>query len=89
MHLPSNSNQARGLAEFAAKFMNNEIGNNIDPSVLERVEMFHTDSVCCGLSALALQTNAPTVLRNEALEYTTQNGATVFGSDVKVKPEKV
>jgi len=26
--------------------------------------------VLCGLSALALKTNAPTVLRNEALDYT-------------------
>jgi 2-methylcitrate dehydratase len=32
--------------------------------------MFHTDSVICGLSALALKTNAPHVLRDEALEFT-------------------
>jgi len=29
--------------------------------------MFHTDSVFCGISALAMKTNAPTVLKAEAL----------------------
>lgn len=38
------------------------------PEVLERTKLFHTDSVICGLSALALKTNAPTVLTQEALE---------------------
>lgn len=37
--------------------------------VLERTKMFHTDSVICGISALALRTNAPSVLKNEALQY--------------------
>ncbi|HCT46715.1 MAG TPA: hypothetical protein DF699_16035, partial [Phycisphaerales bacterium] len=52
-----------------------------------------------GLSALALKTNAPTILRDEALQYpvtdathrlgkATQRGATVFGSNVQVQPEK-
>jgi hypothetical protein len=62
-------------------------------SVLKRVEQFHTDSVVCGLSALALRTNSPTVLRTEALEEyassaTTKHSAYVFGSDVKVAAEK-
>src|SRR3954467_1830976 len=39
------------------------------PAVVERTAMFHTDAVICGVSALALGTNAPTVLRSEALEY--------------------
>jgi len=51
--------------------------------------MFHTDSVMCGISALALKTNAPTVLREEALIYPDAKGATVFGSSVKCAPEKV
>merc|ERR1719182_777697 len=50
--------------------------------------MFHTDSVMCGVSALALKTNAPTVLRQEALDYTDGNGATVFGSSQRCAPEK-
>lgn len=33
-------------------------------------------------------TNAPNVLREEALEYGTQKGATVFGSSASVAPEK-
>jgi len=61
--------------------------------------MFFTDAVLCGLSALALKTNAPTILRDEALQYPVtdathmlgkakQRGATVFGSNVQVQPEK-
>jgi 2-methylcitrate dehydratase len=56
--------------------------------------MFHTDAVLCGLSALAMGTNAPTLLRAEALEYRRElsgarsGGATVFGSNVSVAPEK-
>ena len=45
--------------------------------------------VMCGISALALKTNAPTILREEALTYTDAGGATVFGSSVKCAPEKV
>lgn len=39
---------------------------NPSKEVLERVKLFHTDSVVCGLSALALKTNAPNILRDEA-----------------------
>merc|ERR1740138_679538 len=42
----------------------------------------------CGISALAMKTNAPNCLRDEALDYADANGATVFGSDKKVSPEK-
>jgi 2-methylcitrate dehydratase len=38
-------------------------------SVLDRTKLFHTDSVLCGISALALRANAPSVLKNEALQY--------------------
>ena len=40
-------------------------------AVLRKVEQFHLDSIACGVSALAARTNAPTVLRQEALEYPT------------------
>ena len=50
--------------------------------------MFHTDSVVCGLSALALRCNAPTVLREEALDYASENGVAPFGSTTKVAAEK-
>ena len=59
--LKKDTNQAEGLAKYAIKFM--EKGDPA-PQVLERTKMFHTDSVVCGLSALALRTNAPHVLRN-------------------------
>merc|ERR1719433_2289474 len=42
----------------------------------------------CGISALALKTNAPCCLRDEALAYPDANGATVFGSNAKCAPEK-
>ena len=50
--------------------------------------MFHTDALLCGASALALQTNAPRLLRAEALTYVDPAGATVFGSTIRVKSEK-
>ncbi len=85
--LPKNSNQALGIGQFAVDFMSGTIG---EPSqdVLDKTKLFFTDSVLCGLSAIAVKTNAPTVLRNEALMYTSDRGATVFGSNESVFPEK-
>lgn len=86
VRLGPGSNQARGLGEFAVAFLQGE--GRPGERALERVRMFHTDSVFCGLSALALRTNAPVILRNEALGYPSERGATVFGSDTRVAPEK-
>jgi 2-methylcitrate dehydratase len=104
--LPADSNQALGLAHYALAFMSDSegFGGEPDESVLARTEMFHTDACLCGASALALRTNAPTLLRREALRYrvgpvgvgsfgptlagTIRNGATVFGSPIEVSPEK-
>jgi 2-methylcitrate dehydratase len=86
--LPADSNQALGIAQYAKDFIGGKYGDKVDASVYERVEMFHTDSVMCGVSALALKTNAPTVLREEALEYRDAKGATVFGSSALCAPEK-
>jgi len=88
VHLPASSNQAVGIAQFALDFMAGKFGTDPAPEVFERVEMFHTDSVVCGLSAIALDTNAPNILRDEAQEYPDPNGATCFGSKNRVKPEK-
>ncbi|MCA9274296.1 MAG: MmgE/PrpD family protein [Phycisphaerales bacterium] len=96
VQLPANSNQALGIAEYAIDFMKSA---SPDQSVLDRTKLFHTDACLCGLSALALGTNAPTVLRDEALGYAVgessqkigsaqQTGATVFGSSTLVSPEK-
>lgn len=86
--LARNTNQALGIAQFAIDFLDGKLGSGPDASVLNRVELFHTDSVVCGLSALALGTNAPTVLREEALDYPNTHGANVFGNKKKVHPEK-
>jgi 2-methylcitrate dehydratase len=69
--LPADSNQALGLGQFAVEFMSDHPGLKGEPApaVLERTNMFHTDAVLCGISAIALGTNAPTILRAEALEY--------------------
>ena len=94
--LPADTNQAMGIARYAIDFM---ASGEPDAAVLQRANLFQTDAVLCGLSALALGTNAPNVLRNEALGYpvgeatqrigkATQTGATVFGSMVRVMPEK-
>jgi 2-methylcitrate dehydratase len=96
VHLPANTNQALGIAKYAIDFMKS---GNPDESVLQRTRMFHTDASLCGLSALALGTNAPNVLRDEALGYPVGDatpkigeidkaGATVFGSSTLVSPEK-
>lgn len=87
--LPADSNQAQGIGQYAKDLIDGKYGDNVDASVYERVEMFHTDSVMCGISALALKTNAPTLLREEALTYKDTKGATVFGSSEKCAPEKV
>ena len=88
--LPADSNQALGVGEFAVRFMTGEIGAP-GAAVLARTEQFFVDAALCGVSALALGTNAPTVLRNEALDYPAQAGepgATVLGSSQKCHPEK-
>ena len=88
MTLPSDSNQALGIGQFAIDFLAGRLGPGPSAAVLERTSLFHTDATLCGLSALALRTNAPTLLRDEALEYPDAAGATVFGSSHLVKAEK-
>jgi len=85
VHLEPNVNQALGIGQFACDFM-----HNARPGALveERTKLFHTDSVLCGISAVALGTNAPVLLRQEALEYRRDDGVPFFGSTVKVAPEK-
>ncbi|MBL8049421.1 MAG: MmgE/PrpD family protein [Chthonomonas sp.] len=86
--LTRDSNQALGIAQFALDFLAGKLGSGPSAAVLTRTEQFHTDSVLCGISALALQTNAPTILREESLEYTDANGACVFGSKARVRSER-
>jgi len=86
--LPADSNQALGIGQYAKDFISGKYGDNIDDIVWKRIEQFHTDSVMCGISALALKTNAPTLLRSEALSYQDTKGACVFGSSEKCAPEK-
>ncbi|MEX2315509.1 MAG: MmgE/PrpD family protein [Pirellulales bacterium] len=83
-------NQARGIGQYALDMF---AGRHAGPSdaVLRRVELFHLDSVACGVSALACGANAPTVLRREALEYRVsgpESGVPMFGSKLLVAPEK-
>jgi 2-methylcitrate dehydratase len=41
----------------------------IADEVYDKVRLFHTDSVICGVSAIALKTNAPNILRDEAINH--------------------
>jgi len=99
--LPADTNQALGIAQFAIGFLSSDPAKRGEPSqaVLDKTNNFFTDAVLCGLSALALKTNAPTVLREEALQYPVtdathligraqRRGATVFGSKDQLQPEK-
>src|SRR5687768_15318000 len=88
--LPRDSNQARGIAQYALDMVQ---GRHAGPgdAVLDKVEQFHLDSVACGVSALAAGANAPTVLRREAFEYSVNDmadGVPMFGSALRVAPEK-
>ncbi|HEY4311022.1 MAG TPA: MmgE/PrpD family protein [Pirellulales bacterium] len=87
--LPRNENQARGIAQYALDFLAGKFAGPAD-SVFRMVERFHLDSIACGVSALACGTNAPTVLRREALEYRCAAGEGVpcLGSTERVMPEK-
>jgi 2-methylcitrate dehydratase len=86
--LSRDSNQALGLGQFAIDFLAGRLGSGPSQSVLNRAKLFHADAFLCGASALALKTNAPTILRAEALEYLDEAGASVFGSPARVKTEK-
>ncbi|MBN8627534.1 MAG: MmgE/PrpD family protein [Planctomycetes bacterium] len=92
--LPPDTNQVRGLAQYALDFLAGKFAEPSD-AAYERVELFHLDSIACGVSALAYGTNAPNLLRREALEYRVAidptndgRGATLFGSRIAVAPEK-
>ncbi len=68
----------------------------IADEVYDRVTLFHTDSVICGISAIALRTNAPNILRDEAINEYSVNPAKreisgvsrCFGSKLWVHAEK-
>jgi 2-methylcitrate dehydratase len=88
--LSRGENQVRGLAQYALDMIHGRYPGPSD-AVLARTELFHLDSVACGVSALACGANAPTVLRLEALEYRVgegECGVPMFGSRVRVAPEK-
>ena len=93
--LARDSNQAAGIAKFAIDFLHKNT-HRIDESVFEKINLFHTDSVLCGLSAIAMKTAAPTILRTEAIKRfslpnnppSTLPGAYLFGFHKKVAPEK-
>ncbi len=85
--LHGSDNQALAIGSFAVEFMRDGLGS---PSsvVHDRTRRFFADAVLCGLSAIAVKTNAPTVLRQEAMDFPAEPGATVFGHDMLVRPEK-
>lgn len=71
--LKRTTNQVIELAKYSKNFM---VNGKPSINVLERTKLFHTDSVICGISALALLTNAPSVLKAEALQYSRKNKST-------------
>jgi len=88
--LPRDTNQARGLARYAIDFLFRR-PQPLGAATLRLLERFHLDSVGCGVSALALAANAPTVLRREALGAAPaagSAGACCFGSARRCRTEK-
>ena len=45
----------------------------IDDEVYKRVQLFHTDAVLCGISAISMRTNAPNLFRDEAINLYSVN----------------
>jgi len=66
--LPRDTNQARDIGQYAIDFLAGRLGAPSE-TVLKRVELFHLDSIACGVAALACGLNAPRILREEALRY--------------------
>jgi 2-methylcitrate dehydratase len=87
LRLSRHENQARGIAQYALDFLAGQLGTP-GPEALARVELFHLDSVACAVAALAERMNAPMLLRDEALTYPDDRGASCFGSAHRVAPEK-
>ncbi len=85
--LAADENQVAGIAKYAIDFCQGRLPGP-SSEVYHRTELFHLDSVGCAVAALATGTNAPTVLRREALEYAAEQGASCFASSVPVQPEK-
>jgi 2-methylcitrate dehydratase len=80
--LPADTNQARGLAEYARDFLRAD-APPIGAATRALLERFHLDSVGCGVSAVAHGANAPAVLRRDALAAAPAagtRGAVCFGS---------
>lgn len=84
-------NQARGIGQYAIDFLAGKLGEPSE-ATLARVEQFHLDSIACAVAALATNTNAPRILREEAFDYPVHEagyqGAPCFASNVLVRPEK-
>lgn len=87
--LGRSSNQALGIAQYAKDFVGGK--GNPSQAVRDRTALFFADSYLCGASAIALRTNAPTVLRKEALGYAAVPGAKatlIGGGESRVPAEK-
>ena len=87
--LPADTNQVVGLAEYAKEFLEGKAAPS--DAVLTRTNLFFTDAMLCGASALALRTNAPTVLREEAKMYPLSlesGGIPLLGDRTTTHPEK-
>ncbi len=89
-NLPRDSNQALGIGQYAIDFLAG--GGQPSDAVLAKTEQFHLDSIACAVAALRIGASAPTILRDEALEYSLPDGetpgTTCFGSRLTVRPEK-
>ena len=69
--LKRQNNQANELAKYAIDFIKN--GKPSD-KIINQLKLVHTDSILCGVAALALKTNIPSILKNEAFQFSRRGG---------------
>lgn len=93
--LNRNTNQAYDLGKYAVDFIKN---GKPSEKVVNRLKLFHTDSVLCGLAALSLKMGSSSLFKNEAFQYMKRGGmqnpraklgySKVFGSNEIAVVEK-
>ena len=85
VQLKPNCNQALEIGQFAVEFMRSA---RPGPMVEERTKLFHTDSVLCGISAVALGTLLWVSLLGQGLQQRDPEGPASLSCIVTCRSEE-